>query len=137
MSVNKAFSQESEGVNALNFEAHTENAQGAEVDMTGYHALTFFVTIGAWTDGTHGFGLERSDDGGNTWEAIGAEKIVGSLPEISDDSTDNSVLSFDYKGLAGRVRVATSVSGASTGAVYGVTAVKHAPSYSHEHPLAN
>lgn len=137
MSVDKSFSQSSNPVTALAFAAQDADANGATISMAGYHAITFLVWVGAWTDGTHTIGLERSDDGGNTWTDVPAEKIVGTTPVISDDSNDGAVLAFDYKGIAKHLRVTVTVAGATTGATLGVIALQRHPSYHAEHPLAN
>lgn len=133
--MDKGLSSRSQGVNALTYGAVTADADGVAIDRKGFTGLTFYVTAGARTDGAHTFGLERSDDGGTTWTDIPATDIHGTLPVIDGAEDDDQVYAFDYLGLAPMVRVTVAVAGATTGAVYGVFALQHQPSYAGNHAL--
>lgn len=126
MSVDKSFSTQSKGVVALGGGAKTSDTTGVNINLKGWYAQTFYVDIGAWTDGTHTIALEASDDG-STWTDVPATDIVGTPPVIGDATLDGAMRAFDYKGLAKNVRVKTTVAGATTGATYQVFAVLHHP----------
>lgn len=107
--------------------AQTASANGATVDRQNggdnFQTALIEVSIGAWTDGTHDFVVEESDDG-SSWSAVAAGDLDGTLPTISDASTDDSVNdSVEYTGDEQFVRVNTSIAGATVGAVYGVNVV--------------
>lgn len=94
----------------------------------GYQDASVMIVAGAWTDGTHDFTLEVADDDGtgapDTFASAPAGDINGTVPTIDDGADDNQVYVFDYTGSKPWVRVTSTVSGATTGAIYGVYVVK-------------
>ncbi len=107
--------------------AVTASANGAGVDRQAggdnFQSALVEVSVGAWTDGSHTISLEESDDD-SVYTAVAAGDLSGTLPVISDASTDDSVIAaVDYIGVKQFVRPVTTVAAATTGAVYGVNVV--------------
>lgn len=107
--------------------AVTASANGATADRQAggdnFQSALVEVSVGTWTDGTHTISLEDSDDG-SSWAAVAASDLSGTLPVISDATTDDSVIAaVDYVGVKQYVRVVTTVAAATTGAVYGANVV--------------
>lgn len=108
--------------------ARTATASGTAVDrkLSGasgtnewFQSATLLVHTGAITDGTHAITLEVSNN--NTdWAAADAADLQGSLPSIGS-SNDDTVYEVGYTGTARYLRAVTTVSGTTTGGVYGAT----------------
>ncbi len=113
---------------SINPGAKTASATGTAVATTGYEAVTFLVTIGAYTDGTHTLALEVSDDN-STYGAAAADDIIGTFPAISGAGQANATHLIGYKGISKYVRPKTTVAGATTGCVYGIAVLLGHPRY--------
>ena len=98
--------------------AKTASANGASAEVNEFHGACFVVDIGAWTDGTHTYAMQESDDN-STFTAIADGDLDGTEPVISDDSQDDTQVYIGYKGNKRYLRVALTVAGATTGAVSG------------------
>ncbi len=108
--------------------ARTASANGTSVDrkLSGasgtnewFQSATLLVHTGAITDGTHAITLEVSDDNA-AWAAAAAADLQGSLPSIAA-ANDDTVYEVGYTGTARYLRAVTTVSGTTTGGVYGAT----------------
>lgn len=108
--------------------ARTATANGTAVDraLSGasgtnewFGSATLLIHTGAITDGTHAITLEVSDDN-SSWAAAAAGDIQGSLPSIGS-SNDDALYEVGYVGPKRYLRAVTTVSGATTGGVYGAT----------------
>ncbi|MFB6950181.1 hypothetical protein ACFCXP_11175 [Streptomyces niveus] len=108
--------------------ARTATANGTTVDRTlsgasgtnEWHAsATLLVHTGAITDGTHAISLQVSDDN-STWTTAPAADLQGAPPSIGS-SNDDTVYEVGYTGTARYLRAVTTVSGTTTGGVYGAT----------------
>ncbi|MDX2681102.1 hypothetical protein [Streptomyces soliscabiei] len=108
--------------------ARTATANGTAVDrkLSGasgtnewHQSATLLVHTGAITDGTHAITLEVSDDN-SSWAAADASDLQGSLPSIGS-SDDDKVYEVGYTGTKRYLRAVTTVSGTTTGGVYGAT----------------
>lgn len=106
--------------------AKTASATGSGVDVTAGDAIVAFMK-GSYTDGTHSFTISGSDDGGSSWTAVSTgEKLSGTVPTISGtgDTGSTDYVMVENRGNYDQLRVSTSVSNATTGAVYGADIVE-------------
>ena len=100
---------------ALGVTAATAN--GTAVDLMGYQGALCTVEIVAWTDGTHVFTLEDSDD--NSTFADAAARVDGTLPTITSAATNGKAYAYTYNGTKRYLRWMVTVSGSpSTGCNY-------------------
>jgi hypothetical protein len=100
----------------------------------GYGALTLELCPGLWTDGSHAFAINDSDDN-STWVAVTAANIMPN-PEVGVYGTATTfvpitaatavVQRLDYIGGKRYVQIVTTESGA-TGAAYALLAHLFAP----------
>ena len=90
-------------------------ANGAGVDLQGYHAAALFVHFGAYTDGTHTPTLEHSDDN-SSFAAVSASELDGSLTAASSGAASGTVQRIGYRGSKRYLRGVMTVSGATSGA---------------------
>lgn len=102
--------------------AHTANANGAGIDLRGYQAAVVIVDAGTITDGTHTISLEESDDD-STYTAVAAADLQGSFANVAS----NTPQKVGYIGGKRYIRAVTTVSGATTGGIYGVSVIKGRP----------
>ncbi len=100
----------------------TASATGAGVDLAGYHAAAVYIVAGTVTDGTHTPVVQESDDN-VTFTNVAAEDLQGSLANIAS----NTVQEIGYIGNKRYIRVNVTVSGATTGGVYGAFVVRGRP----------
>lgn len=117
--------------NSIDPAAHTATVEGKGVDTRGYDSCEVVVACGTVTDGTHVISLEESDDNVDAnYSAVASADLLGSAPTLSS-SNEEQAFRFGYRGGKRYVRVISTVSGATTGGVYGaVVEVSHA----HETP---
>ncbi len=99
--------------------ARTASANGTGVDLAGYESATVVVVTGTITDGTHTIEVQDSDDD-STYTAVDDGLLIGTEPAIGV-ADDNKVYEIGYRGAKRYLRAATTVSGATTGGVYGAT----------------
>jgi hypothetical protein len=102
--------------------AVTAVTNGSTVDLHqgvagDYRTALFVVQAGTITDGTHVVTLEHSDNG-SVWEAA---PDLGTASFASTD--DNAVKDLGYDGAKRYVRCVITATGATTGGVFGATAV--------------
>lgn len=110
--------------------ARTATVEGATVDRLGHESVTFQIAAGAWTDGTHAFSAEHSDDD-STWEAVAAADLIGSFPTVETDgaspeASDEDAQSYlvGYTGNKRYIRPKCTVTGSpSTGLVFGADVI--------------
>src|SRR5258707_14655942 len=99
--------------------AHIATATSASVDRYrngGYAALTLELCPGLWTDGTHSFVINESDDN-STWAAVvAADSLITKLC-VPINAATAVVQRIDYIGRKRYVQVVTTETGA-TGAAY-------------------
>jgi len=99
--------------------ARTADIEGASNDISDYHGFGVVVNLGAYTDGTWSFGLEESDDN-STW-ADSTDVFGNGITDVTEGDQD---LKVGYKGNKKYVRLKVTVTGASTGMVFGATNVR-------------
>jgi len=109
----------------------TDQTPSVELGTANHIAKGIVIDVGAWTDGTHTFDVEESDDA-STWTSVDAADLSQAAPVIDSASDDEQQYYLDYTGTARYLRAVVVVTGgASTGAVYGIyglaTNAKEAP----------
>lgn len=105
----------------------TASATGGAIDRLGFEQVTFIVTAGAYTNGTHTLVFEASDDN-STWAAVAASELVGEAPVIDTSGEQNTAYPVGYIGDARYVRVKSNVTGSpATGAIVGANVLLTKP----------
>jgi hypothetical protein len=94
--------------------AHTSTVAPGGVDLQGYEGAEAVIFPGTYTDGTHTPVLYESADN-STWTAVAASDLEGAFVAIAA----NTVQRVGYVGSQRYIAVGVTVSGATTGAVYG------------------
>lgn len=102
--------------------AYTATVTGAGVDLQGFEAAEVLIAPGTKTDGTHTPKLQESDDN-SAFSDVASGDLNGSFAAIASETPQK----VGYKGTKRYVRVVVTVSGATTGAVYGAYIVKGRP----------
>ncbi len=100
----------------------------------GYAALTLVLLPGAWTDGSHAFAINESDDNSTFTAVVAADIQPGSevgvygtaTTFVSITAATTTVQRIDYIGKKRYVQVVTTESGA-TGAAYALDAILSSP----------
>ena len=95
-----------------------------------YEALEVLVEFGAWTDGSHTPKLQDSPDN-STWTDVAAGNQIGTFTAVTSAGGANKIQRMAYVGTQRYVRAVVTVSGATTGAIYGITAI---PAYPRDLP---
>lgn len=103
--------------------AKTATAHGGGADMAGYDQAVAIFDAGVITDGTHTPALEESDDN-STFTAVAAGDLIGAFAAVTSSSGGSAVQRVGYIGTKRYIRVTTTVSGATTGGVYGTVIVR-------------
>jgi hypothetical protein len=102
--------------------ARTASADGASVDLQGYDAAEVVIATGTITDGTHTIEVQESADD-STFTAVADGDLIGTEPAIVA-ADDDKVFEIGYIGTKRFLRVITTVTGATTGGVYGAAIVR-------------
>lgn len=92
----------------------TASANGTGVDLQGYDGALVTVAAGAITDGTHTPKVQESDDNSSFTDVASTDLVGTALVAI----TANSLQKVAYIGAKRYIRVATTVSGTTTGGMY-------------------
>ncbi len=118
--------------------AYTADANGATVDRYrngGYNALTLMLLPGLWTDGTHAFIIEESDDNFSTSNTVAATDVICDANADATNGTfttitaaTSTVQRIDYIGRKRYVRARYDYTAGTTGAVFSVVALLFSPS---------
>ncbi len=121
----------------LSVPAVYKTAQTSSIDRYrngGYAALTLELCPGLWTDGSHTFAINESDDN-STWTTVVAADLMPN-PEVGVYGTASTFIGItaatavvqriDYIGRKRYVQVVTTESGA-TGAAYALLAHLFSP----------
>lgn len=110
--------------------ARTADENGAGVDLDGggehFHSALVVIDVGAWTDGTHTFEVQESDDDA-TYTAVADDDLQGTEPVVDAGADGDQVYELGYLGSSRYLRVAVTVTGATSGAVYGASVVRGHP----------
>ena len=133
MPVSRDIAHRVKSVATLNPSARTGAVTGLTVDTvqgSEYEAAAFIIDFGAWTDGTHTIVLQDSADS-ITWNTLAIPQINIVPAVLLSAAAQNSVITVGYYGGNRYLRAITTVSGATTGAVYGVDVLL---AYPHHQP---
>lgn len=109
-------------VTTLSPAARTASENGATVDLQGYEGALIQAIVGTITDGTHSLTVQESDDG-STWSNVASSDLQGSFSDLASDTNQK----VGYLGTKRYIRVNATVSGATSGGVYGVIVVRGKP----------
>lgn len=102
--------------------ARIASANGVGVDLQGFDAAVVVVETGTITDGTHTIEVQDSADN-TTFAAVADADLKGTEPVIAA-ANDDTVYEVGYFGIKRYIRAAVTVSGATTGGVYGANVVR-------------
>jgi hypothetical protein len=106
----------------LNPAARTASANSGGIDRMAYEggsdALVGVLSVGAWTDGSHAWKLQDSPDN-STWTDVAAVYLQGAFTTIAGTGQQNALQKVGYLGIQRYVRAVSTVSGTTTGAIYG------------------
>lgn len=119
-------------VNSIAPATHTASATGAGIDLQGFEGAVVMVAVGTWTDGSHTFEVQESGDN-STFAAVADADLQGSEPVVDGADDDATVYKIGYLGTKRYVRVVATVSGTTTGAVYGASVLK---GYARKQPVS-
>lgn len=109
--------------------AKTATGNGLDVDLSGFEAAVFHLVVGTVTDGTHTPKLQEADDNGSgapgTYSDVAAAGMINSFTALTTGAGNggSAVQEVGYIGSKRWVRIVVTVSGATTGGVYGATVV--------------
>lgn len=113
-------------VQSLKPAARTATANGTGVDLRNYNGAVAVIYVGTWTDGTHTFELQDSNDN-STFAAVPAADLIGTEPVVDAATEDEQDYEVGYIGSKRFLRVIATVSGATIGAVHGASIVRGIP----------
>lgn len=109
--------------------AKTATANGLDIDTSGFEAVDFVLNVGVVTDGTHTPKLQEADDNGSgapgTYSDVAAAALIGAFTALTTGAGNggSAVQEVGYIGSKRWVRLVMTVSGATTGGVYGADAI--------------
>ena len=104
--------------------ARNATTNGTGVDLQSCGTAIAVITFGAWTDGTHTIKLQDSDDN-STFADVAAAQVDGTNPAVSSGGGASQTYRLGYMGTKRYIRAVSTVSGATTGAVYGANIERH------------
>ncbi|MET9396287.1 hypothetical protein [Kitasatospora sp. NPDC002965] len=107
--------------------ARTASANGTGVDLANYDAAAVLINAGTWTDGSHTFEIQESDASGSGYTAVPDAYLSGAEPVVSSAPTASQIYKIGYLGIKRYLRIITTVTGTTTGAVYSATVVRGKP----------
>lgn len=107
--------------------AKTASANGTGVDLANYDAAVVEIHAGTWTDGSHTFEVQESDASASGYTAVADAYLSGTEPVVSSAPTASQIYKIGYLGIKRYLRVITTVTGTTSGAVYGVTVLRGKP----------
>lgn len=106
------------GVSLVKAARTSSPSAGTAFEVNDHRGAMFVVDAGAWTDGTHTFVFQESDDN-STFTAIADADLDGTEPVVNGATVDDQQYYIGYKGMKKYLRVTLTVAGATTGAIAG------------------
>lgn len=101
--------------------------EGDSVDLAGFSSAAVLIHVGAWTDGTHTFEVQHSDDD-DVFTAVPDTQLDGTEPVVDDGDTDGTLVEIGYNGSKRYLRVVNTVTdNPSDGLVAGAVIVRGHP----------
>jgi hypothetical protein len=119
---------EDQPVKSIDVGAKTASGNGAAADLKNYESAVMLIDADAWTDGTHTIHLEESADNSTFTDVAAADLVfnanIGAINAsgnvVIDGATDDDqAYIVGYTGNQRYIRIAATVTSASTGAIYG------------------
>lgn len=104
---------------SVSFAAITASVNGATADLLGFNSAAVLILPGIRSDGIHTPKLQESDDD-SAWTDVAAADQVGTFAAVAT----GVVQKVGYKGVKRYIRVVSTVSGTTTGAVYGAVVLR-------------
>lgn len=117
-------------VHSIDPKAHTADVNGDSADLLGYDSAAAVINVGTWTDGTHTFEVQESDDD-STFTAVADADLSESEPVVDGADDDQTTYMIGYTGEKRYIRVVATVTGATTGAEYGAVILR---GHAHQSP---
>lgn len=108
--------------------SHTATLNGTGVDLSNFDSNMVVFQVGTIADGTHTPKIQESDDN-STFTDVAAEDLIGTLSDLASNTNQR----IGYVGIKRYVRAVVTVSGATSGGVYGATVVR---GHARKKPLA-
>ena len=106
--------------------AHTASVNGTSVDLAGVDGATVYILPGTWTDGSHTIKVQDSPDNSTFTDCTAASLVPasanGAFTAITSSGTAVAQ-KLGYVGTQRYIRAVSTVSGATTGAIYTVVVV--------------
>lgn len=138
MSQSKDMESETKELVAFNSQTIATNTTtvGNEIDTAGYEAVTFFNSLGDWTDGTFTPALTESETSGGSFTAVADADLLpaGTGQEATAvlGTADNAISKIGYRGDLGFLKMTFVSAGTSSGSegVHSICALQkpaHAP----------
>jgi hypothetical protein len=114
---------------------HAASVNGEIVDFADFESVSWIITTGAITDGTHTLKMQHGDESDLSDAAdVAAADLIGSFPELTG-TEDNKQYKVGYKGAKRYGRLVSTVAGATTGGIYHGTAVLGHARHKEEGPV--
>jgi hypothetical protein len=129
MTVNKDFDKSIAVAHSIVPAAKTATATGSAVDLVGFDAAVAVISSGVITDGTHTPKLQESDASGSGFADVAAGDLSGAFTAMATGGGNggSAIQEVGYLGAKRYIKVVVTVSGATTGGVYGASIVKGKP----------
>lgn len=127
MTIIKDLAHNVEVSSIINVAAKTATTTSSGIDLSTLaegEANAVLIVVGAWTDGTHTPKIQDSPDNVTFTDYT---PIVGSFTAIAGSGQQNATQLVNYNGGQRYIRVVVTVSGATTGAIYGAYLVQANP----------
>lgn len=111
---------------ALQRSQRTGSPTSTSVDVGSSEAQMLVLEVSSYTDGTHKFQFEESDQSGSGFSQVASNLKSGdSVPTVSGTG-DTGTYRLGYLGNSRYLRLNTTSGGGTTGATYAVYAVDQA-----------
>ena len=98
-------------------EAMATTVLGTAINLCGYQGAVAVLALGAWTDGTHTFSLDHSDD--NSTFVACTREITATPPVVNSAAADGKVYLIHYNGAKTYVRWSDTVVAGTSGMTAG------------------
>lgn len=98
--------------------AANASVTGTGIDLASYGSTLIVFDVGAITDGTHAPKIQESDDNA-IFTDVAAADLIGSLSNLAT----GVIQEIGYIGKKRYIRPFVTVTGATTGGVYGAVAI--------------
>lgn len=117
------------GAIAFNIQTLAADAttNGNEIDTQGYQSIVFECLTGTITDGDYAFALQSTNTAGQGYIAVPAADIIGTVPAFTQDTDDDQIRRFSYRGDDRFLRIQVTAANTNQGGVVGAVALLGSP----------